>query len=354
MSDRPAELSLAADAVQVYKVENGVQEYLETAELRVLETVITDAEKAEAEFPEDSPGEILLLQIGSLNLPLAPHIPTLRLARRNYMIAQNGGVFYAILFPHDCEEEIINEFEELLKSRTAYKITGTDGKVVAVASKTTTGVAVGSAMIVKGIEKGTAMAVKGLRFASGFIRSKVKPKEEAVHVSSQVMSKAHQAKILSSTAVTVSQGLVNGMVAMSKEMAKTLAEGINKTEFGHKMQSNSSGPKMQAAKQVGFATLAAVSDIFEAMGKAGKTVVKEAGNATAEVVGHRYGAEAEDLTRVAGAAAGNLGLAASNVSGLGMKTIVKKTAVETAKEVAKNESSENSSKNPDSVNEEVE
>jgi hypothetical protein len=132
---------------------------------------------------------------------------------------------------------------------------------------------------------------------------------------------------------------------MSSEMAKTLATGINKTSYGQKLQ-GSQGPKVKAAKKVAFEIGASALQIYEAMQMAGKAIVVEAAGGGAQVIGHRYGAEAEQLARTGGAAVGNVAQAALNVKDIGVKAVVKKTVVATAKEVGKGPSEEKGPKNP--------
>lgn len=332
--DREADVLLQIDDIQVYSVEgDNSRQLVCTDQLNVLATTMTAAEKQQAGLPADSSNDVVVLVIGEICLPLVEFTPTLRLSLRNYMIGAPNGKSFVLLFPQDCEESLAKAFEQILQDHSDYKLAGTDGKVVAVAGKATGVVAAGGTLIAAGVGKGAQLAVKGIRAAAGFIKGKVRPKDQPVHISANVMAKAQQARMMSAAAVTISTGLVNGVVAMSGELAKSLADGISKTSVGQKIANSSSGPKMQAAKDVGFATLKAVNEVWDAMASAGLTVVDEAGKATADVVGHRYGSEAKMLATTAGAAVTDLGVAAINMKKTGIKAIVAGTAKQTAVEV---------------------
>eukprot|EP01028_Stygiella_incarcerata_P008837 TRINITY_DN3980_c0_g1_i1.p1 TRINITY_DN3980_c0_g1~~TRINITY_DN3980_c0_g1_i1.p1 ORF type:complete len:407 (+),score=158.30 TRINITY_DN3980_c0_g1_i1:148-1368(+) len=363
MEDRDAEVLMAADGVRLFLVEGESRQLLDEGELLILSAEVSSEESnvARDDFAtiDEDTTNLTLMVMGDLSVPLVKHVPAMQVAPKMFMVAANEGKFYGVQFPEAVEAESLNVFESILAEHTSFRRDGEEGivilaedaegdqdapppelskrdeKITKGADKISTGITKGSLFVAAGLKKGAKMGVSGIKSTSRFFKSKIKKREKEVHVSDKTKARAQKARMMSKSVVTVSNTLVSGVVAMSGAMAKSLADSIGKTEIGKKISSGQSGPKARAAKQVAFATFGAVSTIYTSMHEAGKELLVAGGDATADVIGHRYGEDAEALARTTGGAVGDLGTAALNMKSLGVKSVAKATAKQTAKEMVK-------------------
>ncbi|KNC51067.1 uncharacterized protein AMSG_07054 [Thecamonas trahens ATCC 50062] len=187
---------------------------------------------------------------------------------------------------------------------------------------------VGKAVISSAEVVGSGVASTGV-----FVQSKIKPASKPLVVSDGVKTKVAYVNKLSSAAVTVSDALVNGVRAMASTLGQAAADAISETEYGRKFNSGTAGPKMMAAKRVGVSAISAVDTMLSSLYSAGHILASNVSSATTDVVAHRYGGDAGEVTKNTLSAVGHVTESVLNINKIGYKSLVGIAAKETTKGV---------------------
>jgi len=116
-------------------------------------------------------------------------------------------------------------------------------------------------------------------------------------VSDSVKSNAKKLNQMGGVAVTFSKSVVAGAVATAQNLSSALYEQGSGTKAGGKVAKVMEGPKAQAVAKVGVVSAGAAWEIYRAMAQAGIQFTQDIADATADVVEHKYGADAGATTR---------------------------------------------------------
>lgn len=216
-------------------------------------------------------------------------------------------ICWGLVFPVETSDEDIEMFEGLLTQYSQYetKIEEIEGeendekkeednnnnnkneKIEKLGKKITQYVKKGTVYAQIGIQKGTVIISKGIRKAKDEIKLHIKVREDKV-VSEKTKERIQKAKLASKTIVKVSKAVVVGATAACNELTNIIVDSASKSEWGKKISENND-PKVQAAKDIGKASIIGVLLLYEELQNAAIILVSEVADASADIATHKYG-----------------------------------------------------------------
>lgn len=182
-----------------------------------------------------------------------------------------------------------------------------------------------------GIVKGANLASVGIRKAGDMFKSRTKAADADTPVSSSTKAHVKRAKATATAAATVTNGLVKSVAAIATSLGQGLAKSAGDTERGAAVKRAIATKNGQNVRQVAAAGLVAFSTVWEALEQSARIVGTSTADTASDVVQHKYGEEAAAVAADGMKAVGQSALAMYNVSHLGVKAVVRKTATSAAK-----------------------
>eukprot|EP00163_Fabomonas_tropica_P004846 TRINITY_DN1430_c0_g1_i9.p1 TRINITY_DN1430_c0_g1~~TRINITY_DN1430_c0_g1_i9.p1 ORF type:complete len:242 (-),score=56.39 TRINITY_DN1430_c0_g1_i9:181-906(-) len=231
MAQADAELMVLVPAVDLFSIKGAEKTHLGTGDLNLLQAVTQDESGADV--------TITFFVVGDFTCPLAKHIPCLRM-EKGYYVFPLPDAFYGVQIPEAVPADTIKLFEVALHKYSSFRradekpLSRTDATVQKAGGVMVAGLEKGSAAVVTGVSKTAHHISRGLRWGGNFLISKLKPNETPTKVSERVENNVQKAKTFSHVAVKVSATLVSGVVAMTQQIANTLADELKDTDLGKK------------------------------------------------------------------------------------------------------------------------
>ncbi|GBG71878.1 hypothetical protein CBR_g10814 [Chara braunii] len=182
-------------------------------------------------------------------------------------------------------------------------------------------ISTGGELCCKCIEKGGELACVGIKFAHRHMKSRTVRCEAPAEVDLATARRIERAKRLSALAKSVSKLLLSGALTASETVAATVADAVK------------SSPALRPApvvRDVAIASVDAFSKLLDTAEVTGKKVLSETREATADIVSHKYGDQAANVTYEGLGAAGNVVSTVWTLNKLGVKAFAKATAKATA------------------------
>jgi len=269
-----------------------------------------------------------------------------------------GNVVYGFVFPSDIPDAYLAVFEAKLSTVCTFKTEAEGGELAAAAAaaraqpQAGTQVAVippagpvgqpaalstrvastvftGSQYVVAGIQSGTQTLGSAIQKGGELLKSKLTAADSPAQVNQRLANTIHVASKASPYVVKVSRALITGLVLVAEKIGEAAAEGVMRTPLGVKINAGSSAvghERIDAAKEVGRAGLAAVVNVWEALESSGRALVSQVSQSTVAVVEHKYGKDAAQLTGESLSVAVDLVETAYNVKQVGVKKLAKRVA----------------------------
>jgi len=188
-------------------------------------------------------------------------------------------------------------------------------------------IAKGGSKLASGIMKGADWTSEKISNGKTYLTKKIKKKEQPAQVSEQNLVRVARVRTVSNAVFVVSKTVVDGAIAGTAAVAKSVADKFESSKYTQKIVSTSA---YKGAKEIGGASISAVASVFQALEEALFTLAKSGGEAAVDVVRHRYGDKAALAANDGMHSALNVVNTARVVKGLGPKSMAKKTAKATA------------------------
>jgi len=220
------------------------------------------------------------------------------------------------------EEPTYEEQKEEKENRSKIKVYG--NKLASVISK-------GGKIGLDVIDKGTEKTKQGISVLTDKAKTKIPKSEKPLEVSVSTKAKIEKAKLASTMAVTVSASMLQGAIEAANQMSTQLKPVL--TEYLEKKGISTdkpAGPKTDAAVTVGKQSIKTALEIYLAMREASSVLMAAGLDASAELIEHRYGADAGSAARDVAEAGKNTLKATKNIRGVGIKQTAKRVLTDTA------------------------
>jgi hypothetical protein len=356
-----ASLLLSVDNVQVYSLAEGEKKLLATGKLQIVTPKSTELSSTEEEL-------IIFLAPGNIfQLSLRPEIPVLEMTALNFIFPRPDSTeTYGIVLPESVGEEelellilLLHENSSFSRAAISQEISlhkipveerkGQEGQqgtlvelkestdiVVKTAYTVSKGLNSHADTFVRGINQGAAKISSYIAESGTYIKRKLKPNEKPSVVSADTKNRLKQAKVVSGAAVKISKVLVATAVATANGLSNQLSAQISETSIGKSLQQKPS-ERVEAGKQVAKSTISAIAAISSSLLDGGLTLISALGNATADIVQHKYGVESGIAAQQAAGIVKDLATTAVQMEQVGVKSIIKKTVRSTAIQVCSTE-----------------
>jgi len=340
---------LSVQNVRCFRIEAGNRMVLGNGTLQVLE-MQTDT--------------IFLFVPGVFHYAISKSFPSLKAGQSSYVFPGLKNQCFGLVFPAQTPSEDVEMFEALLTQYSQFqeqtivedeedeeeevgakseaKLEGgeksdeknKEDKAAKYGKKAAKWIRKGTNLAQIGIKKGTVLAGKGINKSKEYLKTQITTKEE-VHVSETTKDRIKKAKVASSAVVKVSKAVVVGATTMCAELASNLADAASKTEIGQKIQ-NDKSERMEAAKEVGIATLQGALLLFHELEEAALILVGEIADASADVAQYKYGDEVGEVAQDTAEIVKNSASAARNVYDISLEVVAGTTAANTGIQVLNN------------------
>eukprot|EP00095_Tigriopus_kingsejongensis_P011357 maker-scaffold444_size168727-snap-gene-0.33 protein:Tk11357 transcript:maker-scaffold444_size168727-snap-gene-0.33-mRNA-1 annotation:"spartin-like isoform x1" len=297
-------------------------------------------------FKEKGPGEDetpIFIQVGGWTHPLIPGAsPVLEAANGAFMFpdvySTDTGSSVGIVLASEVPSNIRDQLRELLDQYTALKSQtllpedqrlGTIGKTMVK----------GAEYFNKGLDYGSKKACHLIEYVGEQQRIKLAPAENDTKVGTTLKYSAKGALYATHATVKVSGFVANRVGKLTKGISNYLASKIEKPVTGAVVGASSDGPprslSMRSLFDVARGGLIAYGTVYAGLEESAKSLGACVKSQSVQVVEHRYGQEAGGVYSDAMTAAGNAAMTYMNVTSLGVKGLVKRTAKDTGKAVGK-------------------
>jgi len=143
------------------------------------------------------------------------------------------------------------------------------------------------------------------------------------------------AKWASGAAAAGSKALAAGVAAAASSLGGSIVAAVSQTEYGKSLGERGDSEAGRAARTVAVATIHAYREVIDGLERAAVLFSEHAAPATKDLVQHRYGPQAAELSAQGMAVAADLGTTAWNMRNASVMGIAKSTAVQTVQTVAK-------------------
>mmetsp|Transcript_1725 Transcript_1725/g.6067 ORF Transcript_1725/g.6067 Transcript_1725/m.6067 type:complete len:523 (-) Transcript_1725:43-1611(-) len=165
----------------------------------------------------------------------------------------------------------------------------------AVGEKVASGINRGASQLSAAIGRCGAATGERLRASAQRLRTTSAPRPTPLQVDPRVRSGVASAAAAASTTSAVLGDVCGGLSAVAQSLGETVHQALkDRSETDSRLQP---GPRMTAACKVGIASLLAFKELYSAVTSAGMEVLKAGSEAGTEIVGHKYGGEAGEVTR---------------------------------------------------------
>lgn len=369
--------SLNANAAEIFCIPDGVQIFYITPEgyvsapsypssLKIFKFIEEESGASNIEKPK------AFLQVGDWLYPLQPGTsPALQSNYGAYLFpdlsSPTPGSAVGLMVPDTLPPADRELFEEFLGSLTMLQQQGViptapmeTGEVTTVeirheeegevttSTKISKGLIIAAEYISWGVGKGAEKAGELIKQGSTKLRARLKPEDKPRAVDPRVQKGIHYARKGSHVAVQVSSYIVTKLGQATMALAREAAPHIKK--HGQRIlpqslkQTDSDGKsKFDGVLEVAASGLHGFGTVYMSLEIAAKALGKNLANETVEIVSHKYGKDAGQVTENALYATGNLAWTAHNANNLGVKAVAKRAAKDTGKAVL-NDLSENRKK----------
>lgn len=367
--------SLVANAAEIFSIADGVQIFYITPEgyvsapsypssLKVFKFTDRDVGASNVEQPP------AFLQVGSWLYPMSPG--TTPVLQANYgayifpdLTSATPGSAVGLMLPDTIPLSERQHFEGMLRSLTVMRqqemtpteMTPTDqGEATRQVEKpgeqqvsegeeqasTSTmiskGLLTAAEYITWGVEKGAEKASSLMKMGSEKLRARLAPEESPKQIDPKVQKGIEYVRVGSHVAVKVSSFIVTKLGQATMALAREAAPHIRKQGEKYlpkslKEQSSDGKSTMDGVIEVAASGLKGFGTVFMGLEGAAKVLGKNLANETVNVVSHKYGKDAGQLTEHTLYSAGNIAMTAYNANHLGVKAIAKRAAKDTGKAV---------------------
>ncbi|KAL4229931.1 Spartin [Mactra antiquata] len=365
--------SLTANATEIYSIPDGVQIFYITPEgyvsapsyptaLKICKFNNNEATTSASNVERPA----AFLQVGDWFYPLQPgSSPALQSTYGAYLFpdttSQNPGSAVGLMMPDTVSSEDRQDFEQILGSLTMLQQqqqvtpttdtreevqeddTRSDQQVDESTTSTTStkiakGLITAAEYISWGVGKGAEKAGEWMKQGSDKLKTRMKPEENPKPIDPRVQTGIRYARKGSHVAVQVSSYIVTKLGQATMALAREAAPHIRKQ--GEKMLPKSlkttdgdGKSKFDGVLEVAASGLHGFGTVYMSLEHAAKALGKNLADQTVNVVSHKYGSDAGQLTENALYATGNLALTAHNANNLGIKAVAKRAAKDTGKAV---------------------
>ena len=291
---------------------------------------------------------LLSFKVGGWTHPLIPGAsPVLEAANGAFMFpdvyADEPEAAVGIVLTDEVKQEAREKLRKMLDELTAFKSQsqlpedqrlGTIGKAIVT----------GAEYLGKGMEIGATKACELIEYVGEKQKGKMEPssaEEEDAKINPALKYSVKGAAYATHATVKVSGFVAKRVGKLTKGLANYMASKIQKPVSGAIVgpEGSSSGPKksvsLHTLMDAAHGGLIAYGTVYAALEESAKTLGTSLKGQSVNVVQHKYGNEAGQVYGEAMTAAGNAAMTYLNVSSLGVKGLVKRTAKDTAKGVAK-------------------
>lgn len=167
--------------------------------------------------------------------------------------------------------------------------------------------------------------IMGTQIGKGgqYIITKIKKNTKEKKFSEETKQKFRLANNCSKAVLTFTKAQLEGMMELCKAIGSEGVVMLENTKTGKKMTQNKN---YEGAKEVGKATVHAVSAVFDGMIDALYTMGKSAGYAVTDVVAYKYGDDAGAVTKDGLQAVGQVGMVFRAPKDVAVKAITEATA----------------------------
>jgi hypothetical protein len=328
-----ARLILDMPLSRVYQLKDGTKHLVTEGTLEVLQSRFDGR-------------DVYVLVLDGVKLALRLEVPCLEMAPRNFVFPTDS-VTYGLVVADTVDADVLDVFRILLSEHTSFRSAAApqpisslpdvvkEDKVVGVANSVAAGLGAGSVVVATGVIRGGKLLGGVIVRGGEYLASKLTPNAEPTKVSQASKDRLAKAKFVSGAACKVSKALVIGAMATTEIMAKQLSDALKETDIGKKIASDPvhPQPRLDAAKHVGKSAIGAVLNVYTAIETAVFGVASDVSTATVTVVKQKYGAEAGAHTEASLGVAGQVAVATHQVNQIGVKSIVKKTAIKASQEI---------------------
>eukprot|EP01119_Soliformovum_irregulare_P011743 TRINITY_DN2973_c0_g1_i1.p1 TRINITY_DN2973_c0_g1~~TRINITY_DN2973_c0_g1_i1.p1 ORF type:complete len:491 (-),score=160.15 TRINITY_DN2973_c0_g1_i1:962-2293(-) len=350
--DHECKILFSIDGVECYSVLGTDRECIAAGTLQLI---------------KPSGADMHLLHLGEFEFPLTKQIPCLNTSRGYYMVPMQGNIFYGFIFPKDIPDAYLETFEALLdqicilrkrdpqlekkpvetpastSQELAVPSTSSQAIITKPADDYTTaalkslqsGIVTGTQWTLKGVEAGTRLARQGIEAGGEYLKSKMAANEVPMNVHPVVKNTVSAVATATPYAVSLSKGTISALVNVAEHIGRAVGGSLSGTGIGKSMGSGTSGPRVQAAKDVGKTALYAVTNVWDSLEESGRCLLQQTNQTTVDLVNHRYGKEAADVTGMGLNAAVDAVDVMYTLDGMGVKKLAKKAAKKAGKSFAK-------------------
>ncbi|XP_059089263.1 spartin-like [Tigriopus californicus] len=282
------------------------------------------------------------IQVGGWTHPLIPGAsPVLEAANGAFMFpdvySSESGSSVGIVLAPEVPSNIRDQLRELLDTYTALKSQtllpedqrlGTIGKTLVK----------GAEYVNKGLDYGSKRACELIEYVGEQQRTKLIPAETDTKVGATFKYSAKGALYATHATVKVSGFVANRVGKLTKGVSNYLASKIEKPMTGAVVSQSGGPPKSSSMRSLFDAArggLIAYGTVYAGLEDSAKSLGTCVKSQSVRVVEHKYGQEAGVVYGDAMTAAGNAAMTYMNVTSLGVKGLVKRTAKDTGKAVGK-------------------
>ncbi|KAL3878358.1 hypothetical protein ACJMK2_030719 [Sinanodonta woodiana] len=363
--------NLTANATEIFCIPDGTQIFFITPEgyvsapsypssLEIFQFLNQPA--SEVSNIEQPPA---FLRIGEWYYPLVPGTsPVLHATSGAYIFpditAPQSGCFVGLMVPDSLSAAERQEFEFLLASltdlheqdltpvaqtgtRPQEEITISGDKTHPVpqdetvpgeestSTKISKGIQIASEYMSWGLGKGAEKAGELIRRGSQKLKSRLHPEERETPIDPRVQKGVMYVRKGAHVAVKVSSFIVSKLGEATMALAREVAPHIRK--HGEKLlplsvrQPSADGKsKIEGVIEVTVSGLKGFGTVYIGLENAALALARNIANETVNIVDHKYGSQAGQLTENALYAAGNIAMTAHNAKNLGVKAIAKRAA----------------------------
>ncbi|KAK9917873.1 hypothetical protein WJX75_009127 [Coccomyxa subellipsoidea] len=261
--------------------------------------------------------------VGSTSWPLERTSPTLKSGEYAYVFAVKGGTaFYSVLIStgtpdgdHALFEEILSIPEEEASAEAGPSHAGR--------------IAAGTIKVQEAIAKGAVWASQKIMEQSKRWQEEIKP-AQPVQISPELKAHIRRGRDLAKKGASVAGRVSQTAADISVRVAESIVRRVGPSA-GFGRQLNAGGQRRaEAAQEIAAASLVAAVEIYASMEEAAKTVVASSGQATADLVGHKYGSDAGEVSLHAAQATTHAATAAMRLRTVGIRSIAKRIAKHTS------------------------
>ncbi|KAK3576396.1 hypothetical protein CHS0354_026729 [Potamilus streckersoni] len=207
---------------------------------------------------------------------------------------------------------------------------------VSTSTKISKGIQIASEYMSWGLEKGAEKAGELIRRGSQKLKSHLHPEEKERPIDPRVQKGVMYVRQGAHVAVKVSSFIVSKLGEATMALAREVAPHIRK--HGEKLlqpsirQPSADGKsKIDGVIEVAVSGLKGFGTVYIGLENAAKDLARNIANETVDIVDHKYGSQAGQLTENALYAAGNIVMTAHNAKNLGVKALAKRAAKDTGK-----------------------